>query len=73
MFTSPAAVISSALETTVSDPHAGPRKPSGDEEVDELPGESAPAPGASELSLEEQIAQMADLEIEGEEDTSKKS
>lgn len=57
----------------MSDPHAGPRKPAGDEEVDELPGESAPSPGTSELSLEEQFAQMSDLEIEGEEGTSKKS
>ncbi len=56
----------------MSDPNAGPRKPSGDEEVDELPGESVPSPGTSQLSLEEQIAQMSDLEMEGEEGASKK-
>jgi hypothetical protein len=57
----------------VSDQPRGPRKPPGDEEVDELPSESLP-PGQDpgELSLEEQIAQMADLEIEGEEKDQKK-
>jgi hypothetical protein len=50
----------------VSDPRQGVRKPNVDEDVDELPGESAPSAGVSQLSLEEQIAQLSDLEIEGD-------
>lgn len=45
----------------MSDPNASPR-PSPEEEVDELPGESAPSAAASQLSLEEQIARLSALE-----------
>lgn len=52
----------------MSDKPAGPREPPQDDDVDELPTESVlPGKEASELSLEEQIAQMTDLEIEDEE------
>jgi hypothetical protein len=52
----------------VSDHPAGPREPPEDEDVDELPSESVlPGKEVRELSLEEQIAQMTDLEMEGEE------
>lgn len=50
----------------MSDPREGLRKPAVDEDVDELPGESSPSAGVSQLSLEEQIAQLSDLEIEGD-------
>jgi len=57
----------------VSDQPPGPRKPTEDEDVDELPSESVlPGQEAPGLSLEEQIAQMADLEIEDEEKDRKK-
>jgi len=57
----------------VSDQPPGSRKPPEDEDVDELPSESVlPGQVARELSLEEQIAQMTDLEIEGEEKDRKK-
>ena len=49
----------------MSDPPRGASTPD-DSDVDELPGDSAPA-HESKLSLEEQIATMTDLEIEGEE------
>jgi hypothetical protein len=46
----------------VSDQPKEPRKPPGDEDVDELPSESVlPGQDARELSLEEQIAQMAEI------------
>ena len=50
----------------MSDPRQALRKPGVDEDVDELPGESAPSAGVSQVSLEEQIAQLSDLEIETE-------
>jgi hypothetical protein len=51
----------------MSDQPHGPRKSPEDEDVDELPSESlVPGQDAGELSLEEQIAQMTDIEIEGE-------
>lgn len=57
----------------MSDQQPGPRKPPEDEDVDELPSESVlPGQDAGELSLEEQIAQMTDLEIEDEEKERKK-
>ena len=49
----------------MSDP-APKTKPPDDSDVDELPGDTA-QPGADSLSLEEQIATLTDLEIEGEE------
>ena len=53
----------------MSDQPAGPRKPPGDEDVDELPSESVlPGQDAGELSLEEQIARMTDLELETEDE-----
>ncbi len=52
----------------MSDQPRGPQRPPEDEDVDELPSESVlPGHVAPGLSLEEQIAQMADLEIEDEE------
>ncbi len=51
----------------MSDQAGGPRKPPGDEDVDELPSESVPAgKGSGGLSLEEQIARMTDLDLEDE-------
>ena len=49
----------------MSDKHEAPRKAREEDEVVELLGESASAV-TSQLSLEEQIAQLADLEIEDE-------
>ncbi len=55
----------------MSDQAAGPRKSPENDDIDELPSESAPSGAdAGGLSLEEQIAQLADLEIE-EQDTGK--
>jgi hypothetical protein len=57
----------------VSDQPPGSRRPPEDEDVDELPSESVlPGQDAGELSLEEQIAQMTDVEIEDEEKGQKK-
>ena len=57
----------------MSDQPPGSRKSPEDEDVDELPSESVlPGPDARELSLEEQIARMTDLEIEDEEKDRKK-
>jgi len=47
----------------VSDKQEAPRKAAAEEDVVELPGESAPSASASQLSLEEQIAQLSDLEF----------
>jgi len=48
----------------LSDPNAKPRPAAADDDVDELPGETAAGAVLSQLSLEEQIAQLTDLEIE---------
>ena len=57
----------------MSDQPRGPQRLPEDEDVDELPSESVlPGQEAPGLSLEEQIAQMADLEIEDEEKDRKK-
>ena len=57
----------------MSDQLPGSRKPPEDDDVDELPSESVlPGKEARELSLEEQIALMADLDIEDEEKDRKK-
>ena len=49
----------------MSDKHEAPRKAREEDEVVELLGESASAV-TSQLSLEEQIAQLSDLEMEEE-------
>ena len=48
----------------MSDPIANPRPAAAEEDVDELPGETVSRTVLSQLSLEEQIAQLTDLEIE---------
>lgn len=57
----------------MSDQAGGPRKPPKDEDIDELPSETVPpGKGTGGLSLEEQIAQLSDLEIEDEKKDRKK-
>ncbi len=53
-----------AWRNPLSDPNANARPAAADEDVDELPGETAPHAAMSQLSLEEQIAQLTDLEID---------
>ena len=57
----------------MSDQTEGPRKPPENEDVDELPSESGPSSkDTSNLSLEEQIAQIENLDTDDEEKAKKK-
>lgn len=57
----------------MSDQSEEPRKPPDDEDVDELPSESgSPSKDTSHLSLEEQIAQLENLDSDDEEKDKKK-